>query len=175
MNKVINIKSNAAKREIAVFKKRHYYSCDIKFENMHLCILNKMVRHNIFKKNDIYINSTTLYEIMQPVGSSGLHNYHGLTVEDVFDSLNAITTPQCILKSKNNRFIIVPTYCSSYDLPLMVVIEIGASLVSNQKANINKIVTIYPKSDLDEYIKKIGNNRILYIKKMSTNTGLQLP
>ena len=165
MNKTINIKSNAAKREIAFFKKKHYFSLDIKFENMHLCDLNKKIQKNIFKKNDIYINSRTLFEIMQPIGSSGLHNYHGLTVEDIFNSLNAMTNPICILKSKNNRYIVIPTYCSSYDLPLMIVIEIGAGLINNQKANINKIVTIYPKSDFDNYISKVKVDQILYIKK----------
>ena len=102
---------------------------------------------------------------MQPIGSSGLHNYHGLTVEDIFNSLNAMTNPICILKSKNNRYIVIPTYCSSYDLPLMIVIEIGAGLINNQKANINKIVTIYPKSDFDNYISKVKVDQILYIKK----------
>ncbi len=165
MNKTINIQSKKAKSVLKQFKNKRYSSIDIQFENVHLKQLNKLLSSEVFFKNDLFVNSTTLFELMQPVGQSGNHNYHGLLPEDILECLKNLIEPEYIIESKNNRFIIVPMFCSSYNLPLMVIIEIGAGLSNNKNANINKLVTIYPKSELGKYIKSIEANRILYIKK----------
>ena len=47
----------------------------------------------------------------------------------------------------------------------MIVIETNSGLIVNNNANINKIVTIYPKSDIDNYLSKLKNKDILFIKK----------
>ena len=53
----------------------------------------------------------------------------------------------------------------SINEPFLVVIEIGAELIDKQNANINKIVTIYPKSNIDKYLQGIKDKDVLYIKK----------
>ena len=53
----------------------------------------------------------------------------------------------------------------------MVVVEIGSGLIKNKKANINKVVTIYPKSNLEDYLEKMNSTDILYkTKKETTGT-----
>ena len=107
---------------------------------------------------------------MQPIGNSGSHNFHELTPEDIYYALNNVLDPECIIKVKNERYAIIPTYISSFDEPLMIVNEIKTGLIENKNANINKIVTIYPKSNLNDYLEKLDEKEILY-KKMSINTG----
>ena len=111
---------------------------------------------------------------MQETGNAGTHNYHGLTPSDIFCVLNSIDEPYCIFEVKNERYAIVPTYISSFYEPLMVVIEKEAELINRKNANVNKIVTIYPKSKIDKYLSKIDNKAILYIKN-ENRTGLRLP
>jgi len=165
MNKIVNIKNKKAISEITNFKNKKYSLVDIKFENVHLKELNTLVSFDLFDKNDLYINSVTLWELMQPEGNSGSHNYHDLTPEDIYEALNSIVDPYCILRVKNERYAIVPVFISSFNEPLMIVIEKGAELINRQNANINKIVTIYPKSDIDNYLGGLKEKDILFIKK----------
>lgn len=171
MNKVINIKTKKAIKEIREFKIKKYTPVDVKFENIHLRELNKLTSVELFDKNDLYINSYTLWELMQPIGSSGAHNYHELKAEDIFNALNNLINPQCVFKVKSERIAIIPVFVSSFDEPLMVVVEIGSGLIKNKKANINKVVTMYPKSNLEEYLEKMNSTDILYrAKKETTGT-----
>lgn len=164
MNKVINIKTNKAIKEIREFKIKKYNPVDVKFENVHLRKLNKLTSIDLFNKNDLYINSVTLWELMQPIGNAGAHNYHELSEEDIFNAINNLENPQFIFKVKNERLSIIPVCISSFDEPLMVVVEIGSGLINNKHANINKIVTMYPKSNLEEYLEKMDQSDILYKK-----------
>ena len=170
MNKIINIKKKKSIDDIKVFKDKVFVPVDVKFENVHLKELNALIGSELFSKNDLYINSKTLWELMQPLGNAGSHNYHELTPEDIYYALNDIVHPECVIKTKNERFAVIPTHISSFEEPLMVIIELNSSLIVNKNANINKIVTIYPKSNLDEYLDKLDEKDILY-KKMSINTG----
>ena len=170
MNKVINIKNKKSIDEIQVYRDKVFAPVDIKFENVHLREINMLIGKELFNKNDLYINSATLWELMQPLGNVGSHNYHELTPEDIYYALNNLIYPECVIRVKNERYAIIPTYISSYNEPLMIVIELKSGLIHNKNANINKIVTIYPKSNLDEYLEKMEEKVILY-KKMSTNTG----
>lgn len=137
---------------------------DVKFENVHLKKLNEIVEYELFKKNDLYINSITLWELMQPLGDSGSHNFHELTPSDISNSLNSLGKPYCIYKVKNNRFGCVPFYISSFKTQMIIVIEIGVGLINNTNANINKIVTMYPISDLNHVLEKTKSKDILFIK-----------
>lgn len=164
MNKIINIRSSKAISEIKRFKKKKISLIDIKFENAHLKEINKLVGFTIFSKNDLFINSTTLWEIMQPAGLSGSHHYHEISPEDVCETIASLNEPIAIIKAKSSRFAILPSHISNYNEPLLVIIEIGAPLINNANASINKIVTIYPKKDLDKFLKKLEENEILYKK-----------
>ena len=170
MNKIINIKSNKDIKEIREFKNKNFSPIDVKFTNVHLKELNKIINFELFTKNDLYINSKSLWELMQPIGNAGSHNYHELMPEDIFNALNNLLDPQCVIKVKNERYAVIPAYISSFNEPLMVIIELNSGLIINKNANVNKIVTIYPKSNLSDYLEKLDEKEILY-KKMSINTG----
>ena len=107
---------------------------------------------------------------MQPIGNAWSHNYHELMPEDIFNALNNLLDPQCVIKVKNEIYAVIPAYISSFNEPLMVIIELNSGLIINKNANVNKIVTIYPKSNLSDYLEKLDEKEILY-KKMSINTG----
>ena len=165
MQKTINIRNQEkAEAEIGKFKNRKYDSISLKLSNVHLLRINDIIRQNIFSKNDLYVNSETLWEIMQPIGGIGSHHHHGLTPKEIVDVLNSLTNPYCVYKSENNRYAIVSVILSESGKPLMVIIEVGASLVENPKANINKFVTMYPRSNLQKVIKMMNPKDILYRK-----------
>ena len=165
MNKTINIKDPKSINYIAEFKNKKYAPTDIKITNVHLKRLNKIVGFELFKKNDLYIDSMTLYEIMQPLGNKGTHNYHNLTPEDIFYALGGLDNPKIVYKDRSDRFAIVPIYISSVKELLIVIIEVGARLKNDMNANINKIVTIYPKSKIKEMIDKMDEADILFRKE----------
>ena len=164
MNKIINIKNIKAISDIEEFKKKKYIGVDIKFINVHLKNLNDLTFKNIFNKNNLYINSVTLWELMQPLGNQGSHNFHSLLPEDIYYALNNLTEPYCIINAKFSRYAVVPSSTSSFNELLMVIIEVGSGLFNNSNANINKIVTIYPKSELDKYLDNLDNDNILFRK-----------
>ena len=115
VNKTINIKSKKALKQVEQFKKKNYTPVDIRLQNVNLKTLNKIIMFDLFDKNDLFINSTTLWELMQPIGDSGSHNYHGLLPEDILDALNSLETPNYILKVKQDRYAIIPVTISSYN------------------------------------------------------------
>ena len=164
MNKIINIKTNKAIKEIRNFRDKCFAPVDVRFENVNLKKLNKIINFELFSKNDLYINSKSLWELMQPIGNAGAHNYHELTPEDIYNALNSLLDPIAVFKVKNERYAVIPVYNSSFNEPLMVVIEKDAPLMNRQNAKINKIVTIYPKSDLDKYLEGIEDKEILFKK-----------
>lgn len=79
--------------------------------------INKLIDKQLFYKNDLFINSETLWELTQPIGESGKHNYHELTPEDIVDSLNSITNPYALFETKHSRYAIVTTTLSHYNEP----------------------------------------------------------
>ena len=170
MNKIINIKTKKSIDDIAEFKDNDFAPCDIKFTNVHLKKLNKILTIELFSKNDLYVNSATLHDVMQPEGKSESHNHHNLAPEAIFGALNNLLNPECVVKVKKERYAVITTSISSLHEPLMLVIELNSGLIVNKKANVNKIVTIYPKSNLEKYLEKFKEKEILY-KKMSINTG----
>ena len=104
MKKTINIKNeDDAEKMLYRFKNKRYSPIDIHFTNTDLKKLNALVGINLFRKNDLYVNSDTLYDIMQPIGGKGKHNYHGLTPKEILDVLNNLISPFCIYENKTDR------------------------------------------------------------------------
>ena len=101
---------------------------------------------------------------MQPQPGEGKHHHHGLTESDVLEGLKSISDPHLIISTDQNRYLIVSLFISSFGFPLMIVIEIHSSLVTDLNANINKIVTLYPKDDIAGLIKKTASSNLLYKK-----------
>ena len=164
MNKIIDVKNKKAIKEIERFRLKKYQMTDIRFVNVHLKRLNKLLSYDLFSKNDLYINSSTLWELMQPVGDSGSHNYHGLSSQDIVDAISGIEDPYCILRVKRERMAAVPVSTMDPKRQLMVVIEIGAELIGHLHAGINKVVTIYPKTNIQKILERTNPKDILYRK-----------
>ena len=101
---------------------------------------------------------------MQPLGGKGSHNYHGLTPEDIYNALKELHKPKAVIRVEEYRYAIISVELSSFNEPLMIVIQTGAELRGKINANINKVVTMYPKSDSDEYILKSNQQDVLFPK-----------
>ena len=114
----------------------------------------------------MYIDSKTLWEMMQEIGGKGKHNYHGLNVFDVFNALKSIKNPQCIFEKTHKvfpRYSILTSCLSHFNEYVLVVIEVD-SLLTKTNIKSNKIITLYPKTIDDNYLKS-KNIRVLYKKK----------
>lgn len=166
MLKVINIKGSDALKKITEYKYKLFAMHDVRLENVHMKRINALINYNLFSKNDLFINSTSLWELMQPQGNRGSHNYHNLSPEEVLDALNNIVSPYCIFKTKQDRLSIVLSCVCHKGNPLMAVVEVGVGLIDNEDAKINKLVSLYPKSDIDKVVNKLQPNELLYINKL---------
>ena len=166
MIKVINVKSVDALKQISEYKNNKYVMHDVRFKNVHLREINKLIGSNLFSKNDLFINSEGLWELMQPKGEKGGHNHHDLSQQDILDALNNIISPYCIFTTKQNRLSIILSCLCHEGEPIMAIVEIGAGLIDNEDANINKLITMYPKRDIEKLISSINPKRLLYINKL---------
>ena len=166
MIKAINIKNrNDAEQELIRLQKKKYPALDIRFENTHLLDLNTLIQKSIFMKNDLFANAEMLWEIMQPVGTKGSHNSHGLTPKEILDVLNSLTDPYYIYKSETpNRYVIVSLIIRESGDPLIIVIEVGSGIIDKIDANINKMITMYPKAKINNIVLNLSKSDILYKK-----------
>ncbi len=164
MKRIINIgNKKQAIKDLEQFKNKHYEAIDIEFTNVHLLKLNKLIGYNFFKKNSLYVHSSTLWEIMQPVGKTGKHHYHGLEPMEIIDSLEALVNCLLIYETNPNRYAVLVLGNEKYQ-NIAVVIELNAGLSNDRFANINKVVTIFPKDNLDKKIIHIPVDKIVYKK-----------
>ena len=177
MNKIINIaKKESSIEVIKQIKEKDYVPFDLKIVNSHIMDLNEKIGFVIFKNNSLYINSHSLWELMQPIGGKGGHHYHELTEEDIYIALVSIKDPYAVIDEGDNKYSIVSIFMSHINKPLLLVVEVNANLIINALAKVNKIVTIYPKDKIDNYISNKGEEKILFQKeKQALNTRLQLP
>ena len=160
---------NLAEREksikyIETFKKPNNSIRDVKISNSHIANLNHMIGRKIFKKNSLYISSATIHDLLQPLGGKNQHNYHALTPADIFMVLLSIKDPKYVFVANTKRYAFISVETISVGHPLMIIVETGASLLRNLNAKINKVVTIYPKSDVDKYIEKLEDGLLIYEK-----------
>lgn len=162
MKDVINIYHKKAAEFISAFKTKQLSNLDIKLENVHLKRLNSISSYNIFSHSDLYVASSTLYELMQPQGKKGSHNYHELTPDDIIEGLRSLQKPKAIVETQSKRIIIITVCFSHFELPLMFVIERNTELTANVHKKVNKLITAYPKDEIDKYIDK--SFKKLYIK-----------
>lgn len=166
MIKVINVKSVDALKQISEYKNNKYVMHDVRFENVHMKRINALINYDLFSKNDLFINSVGLWELMQSKGGKGGHNYHDLSPKEVLDALNNIVSPYCIFKTKQDRLSIILSCVCHEGKPLMAIVEINADLIDKKNAKINKLVSLYPKDDIDEIVNKLHPNEVLYINKL---------
>ena len=173
MNLTINVGN--MKNALEVLKKikeTNYAPFDIKITNCHITRINSLVGFTLFRKDILYVNSRALWEIMHEVGGRGSHNYHGLTIEDVYYGLKNASQPQSVVRVKDTRFALISVELCHFDKPLMIVIEVGSELLGKVNANVNKIVTIYPEHNVAEFVNTRKPKDILY-ERISPSTSVQ--
>ena len=157
---IINIYSKQIEENIASFKEEKSIQIDIKLTNTHLTDINKLVGFYLFRKADLYINSMTLYTAMHKVGGGNKsHHYHGLTTKEIIQALRNLKDPYAIIKTESNRY-----FSTNKNKKMMVFIEIGSELMSLDGNKINKIITMYPRENVEKWISKIKAEYILYRK-----------
>ena len=166
MIKTINLGEREESIEaLKILKKDNKTSRDIQIINSHITNLNELIGERLIKNSRLYIGSQTLFEIMQEGTGKGQHNYHNLTADDVYLSLISIKDPKCVFTVNGGRFALISIELSHFDKPLMVVIETESGLIENKTASVSKIVTIYPRGNIDKYLEKIDQRLLLYMKK----------
>lgn len=143
------------------FKTNNYVPFDIELVNSHLKNINNSLNANVFKKSSLFVTSKTLWECSQPLGAKGKHNFHGLSPEEIYNSLHDLQNTRCIAIVNESRFVVVTSIIANCGDPIIAVVEVGSSLALNRNANINKLVTLYPKKKLNNYLNKIPKNKII--------------
>lgn len=165
MNKIINAANRNSTIGILIdFQKNMYVPFDVKIINSHIKKINDFVGFKLFKNNSLYINSKTLWELMNQEKGKGSHNFHGLLPEDVYMAINSLKDPKYVFISTYERCSIITIQLSHFEKPLMITIERDSGLETNSNITVNKIVTIYPKDNVDEYIEKRWGESVLYKK-----------
>lgn len=165
MNKRINIgDKEKAINDINQFSLKNYQALDIEFFNVHLIKLNDISKNKLFDKTKLYVRSSTLWELMQPEGKSGKHHFHGLSAEDIYDCIKGLANPLCIYSSYNERIVIVTSKENVRQEKMILVIEKHSSLENNRDANINKLITVYPKKNIENVILKLRVDQLIYSK-----------
>ena len=165
MIRIINIgDKKKAYNDIQQFKNKNYDSVDVEFNNVHMTSINKLVGFKLFSKTSLYARSSTLWEAMQPVGKVGRHHYHGFESHEIIDALGLVLEPELIYESYLGRYVII-VYMEQKEQYIMIIIEKNAGLENDRNANVNKLVTLYPKGNFNKIIKNLPKDKILYNKK----------
>ena len=146
MKKIINIgDQTSALKTITEIKDNDYVPFDIEIKNSHILVLNKIIGLKIFRNNKLFISSKTLHEIMGPIGGRGKHHFHGLTPNEILNTLKQIRFSKEINVSYDGRYVIITLATNSENIPLAVIVEPNGSIHNNRKIAVTRIVTIYPQ------------------------------
>ena len=126
------------------FKENKYVPFYVRITNSNIKELNNVIGRNVFKKDAVYISTLTLWEIMQPTGKKGSHNYHGLTPEDVYNALSRIQYSQNVYSSFDDRYVVITDVFVSEEVKLIVIVSSDTTVIAQELNNIISIITIYP-------------------------------
>ena len=147
MNRIINLgKVDSALKEIETIKNNDYVPFDIRIINSHLLDLNNIIGMKVFKKDALYVNSRTLWEIMQPIGGRGKHHYHELSPKEILEALLKMKNALEVVPSYDNRYLIITLATISNGTNIAIVLEKDAQIIKDGKKHlVTKVVTMYPK------------------------------
>ena len=146
MFKIVNLgNQESAIKVLTEIKENDYVPFDVRITNSHITNLNSVLGKKVFRKDALYVGSDTLWEIMQPVGEKGKHNYHGLTPLDILNALVSMKQSTEIEVSYDNRYLIVTLATVFDDVNLVVIVTPKGYLKNDSKTIVNRIITIYPK------------------------------
>ena len=145
MNKYINIANkNESLYTLNYFRYNRCSPFFVRISNLHIKDLNKVLGRNIFKKDTVYINSETLWDIMQPVGGKGSHHYHGLTPEEVYNTLSRLRYSKQIIPSYDDRFVVITDIQIRDGLYMVAILLTNEDLYKENIDNVTIVITIYP-------------------------------
>ena len=164
MRRTINVKDTKnAVKDMVEYAERDRGHFDVKLTNVHLCALNELARRTIFRKNDLYVDASTLYELMQPIGRHRSHNSHGLDPLQIINCLNDLNKTVSIIRSHLDRLCVFTSYLEDKNSSMILVIDRCSNLPNNLTALVNKLITIYPKRKVREYLGRCKKEDILYL------------
>ena len=145
MIKTINLGNKKESIEaLSTFKEKKGISRYIRIINSNIKDLNKVIGRNVFKKDALYINSLSLWEIMQPLGAKGKHHYHGLTPEQVYDALSRLQYSKEVYTSYEDRYIVITDVFVTEEVRLVVIVTPNETLIKENIDNVIVIISIYP-------------------------------
>lgn len=168
--KVINLGTPLRAVEIIdVLGKKRLANADVRFQNVRLKRINELADRHIFLKNDLFMDATGLWDLMQADdGALGRrHHYHGLSPESIVKALSSLQNPELVAFEYNTYRHIVVTL-SVDGRAMLAVIETNAPLRGDRDARINKLVTLYEKDGCNEYLRRVEKRsdiQILYRNK----------
>ena len=150
-------------------------SADIRFQNVHLRRINELANRVLFAKNDLYVDASGLWDLMQSdKDEKGVrHHHHGLSSSSIARALSCLHDPELVaFDARSFRYLVVTL--SDKGKALLAIIETNAPLRGNRNARINKLVTIYEKDEYPSYATRLENRSEIriYYKKIENRTGL---
>lgn len=145
MQKIINLGNKKASLELLKhLSKNKYEAIEIRIKNTHIKELNKLIGKNVFKNDMVYADASMFWEIMQPLGGRGKHNFHNLSPENVYDALSTIRNSTQVTLSYDNRYVIVTLATLECSVNIIAVVTPTGTLRTNVSKKITKIITLYP-------------------------------
>ena len=117
---------------------------EVKIINTHIFEINKVLGRKVFKKDALFISAESLWEIMQPIGGKGRHHYHGLSPENVFETLSTIRFSKDVTVSYDDRYLILTLATIFDEINIAVVVTPKGHSINIKNKEINRIITIYP-------------------------------
>ena len=146
IHKYINLGNKAEALEfLEDFKNKKYVPFYVRITNSNILVLNTIIGNKVFKKDEVYVRSSTLHDIMQQPGGKGEHNYHGLTPNDVYNALSRIHLSKNVEPTEDNKYIVITDVKVSDEVSLIVIIKAKGYIFKLDRKKVVIIITIYPK------------------------------
>ena len=146
MNRYLNL----ANKDVCIalleeIRDNDYVPFYLRITNSHIKDLNLVIGRNVFRKDAVYVNSQSLWEIMQPVGGKGSHHYHGLTPKQIYNALTHIRYSQNVIVSYDQKYVIITDIDVSDKASLVVVVKPDGYLVKEDQRDVVIVISVYPK------------------------------
>ena len=141
---------NLANKDVCIalleeIRDNDYVPFYLRIANSHIKDLNAVIGRNVFRKDAVYVNSQSLWEIMQPVGGEGGHHYHGLSPEQVYNALSRIRYSQNVIVSYDQKYVVITDVDVSDNACLVVVVKPDGYLIKEDQKDVVIVISVYPK------------------------------
>ena len=154
-NVILNIgDKESCLQTLIQFKENKYVPFYVRITNSNIRELNNVIGRKVFKKDALYINSLSLWEIMQPIGEKGKHHHHGLAPEEVYNALSRIQYSKEVYTSYEDRYIVITDVVVTDEVRLVVIVTPNETLVKENIDNVVVIITIYPSDRKNLIVNK---------------------